>query len=251
MSDLTEYERRISAALARIGLGIEQIPAFPVATAATEAMGSEATVLTGYDAADQVLPETAAGREAGQAEGPDGAEVPRAADPEAAVDAEAVQAKAIQDNAELIALREALEAERQANAQLSDRVRAIRDKQETMVTLLERRLAATQRDCDRWAREVARMKRANLDLTEANRGLTLAIGQGADTDDGVAAHLINRAMLAELESLRALRSAERAELEEILSGLEPLIVLPAAGEAATGTTAAGTTADWAQEGTHA
>ncbi|MGO4855268.1 hypothetical protein [Phaeovulum sp. W22_SRMD_FR3] len=235
MSDITEYERRISAALARIGLGIEQIPAFPVAVAAPEPL-----------ALAPEMPEEAApvAHPAGARAAED---APRAADSDtAAVDAEALQAKALQDSAELIALREALEAERQANAQLSDRVRAIRDKQETMVTLLERRLAATQRDCDRWAREVARMKRANLDLTEANRGLTAAIGQGADTDDGVAAHLINRAMLAELESLRALRSAERAELEEILSGLEPLIVLPAAGE-----TSAGTTADWAQEGTHA
>ncbi len=43
--------------------------------------------------------------------------------------------------------------------------------------------------------------------------------RGADVPD---AHLINRAMLAELEALRADRSAESAELAAILAELEPL-----------------------------
>jgi hypothetical protein len=242
MSDITEYERRISAALARIGFGIEQIQAIPV-------VSPEVTAVAAPEAAPEAEPEVAATPEALFAETLSRAEPDAPAEVPVPVAEPMPDPAATRENAaEVVALREALEAERQANAQLSDRVRAIRDKQETMVTMLERRLNTTQRDADRWAREVARLKRANFDLTEANRGLTAALAQreeqgpGADVDDGVAAHLINRAMLAELEALRAQRAVERAELEEILAGLEPLIVVPTAGD---------TPAELAQEGTHA
>ncbi|MCB2110803.1 MAG: hypothetical protein H6895_08965 [Defluviimonas sp.] len=154
MSDITEFERRISAALARIGAALDQ---------------------------------------AGPAAAPAGG------------DASA-------------ALTEALEAERTANAQLNERVRAIKDKQERMVASLEQKVAHLSAQLDANGQELQRLKRLNIELTETNRALA------ASAEAGVAEpHLINRAMMSELDALRAARAAEVAELDEILSELRPLI----------------------------
>ena len=156
MSDMTDYERRISAALARIGAGLERL-------------------------------------------GQGGAASP----------------SAVSNETEL---REALEAERVVNAQLSERVRAIRDKQETTLGALERKLAAAKVEADEHLREMLRLKRANADLIAANRALSEAAEAGAG--DGA---LVNRAMQAELGALRAERAADIAELDDIIAGLAPFI----------------------------
>jgi hypothetical protein len=36
-------------------------------------------------------------------------------------------------------------------------------------------------------------------------------------------HLINKAMMAELEALRAVRSSDRAEVDAIIAELEPIV----------------------------
>lgn len=163
MSDMTDYERRISAALARIGAGLERL-----------GQGAAPTAATGGETA----------------------------------------------------LHEALEAERVANAQLSERVRAIREKQETTLGALERKLAAAKAEIEQHLRDLARMKGANAELTATNRALVDAAEVGlAD------AHLVNRAMQAELAALRAERAAEVAELDDILAGLAPLVA-PAEGQEA-------------------
>ncbi len=159
MSDITELERRISAALERIGAGLDMLDE-----------GGEAAPAAGAD------------------------------------------------DAELESLREALDAERTANAQLTERVRAIRDKQETMVEALEKKVARLTEQLNAVGLEVQRQKRLNADLTEANRALSEAAQEGVAEP-----HLINRSMMTELEALRAARAAEMAEMEEILSELKPLI----------------------------
>ncbi|MBW6506960.1 MAG: hypothetical protein K0B00_09445 [Rhodobacteraceae bacterium] len=156
MSDTTDYERRISAALARIGAGLERL-------------------------------------------GQGGAVAAPAADGDAA-------------------LREALEAERLANAQLSERVRAIRDKQETTLGALERKLAAAKTEIEQHLRDLVRMRRANADLVAANRALTETARAGLADPEAV-----NRALQAELTALRAERAAEVAELDDIIAGLAPLV----------------------------
>ena len=118
-----------------------------------------------------------------------------------------------------IALREALEAERSANAQLTERVRAIKEKQENMVAQIERKLARATSQLDVQGLELRRMKRANAQLAEANRRLIEAREQGEGSDGAT----IGKALQAELESLRAARRAEMAEMEEILGELRPLI----------------------------
>lgn len=123
------------------------------------------------------------------------------------------------DAASEIALREALEAERNANAQLTERVRAIKERQENMVAQIERKLARATGQLDVQGLELRRMKRANAQLAEANRRLVEA-GQQSDGADGAT---IGKALQAELESLRAERRAEMAEMDEIMGELRPLI----------------------------
>ncbi|MFM2357231.1 MAG: hypothetical protein RLZZ528_2967 [Pseudomonadota bacterium] len=116
------------------------------------------------------------------------------------------------------ALEQALEDERTANAQLTERVRAIKEKQESLVAGLERTVARLTEQLDQQGRELQRQKRVNAQLTETNRALSTAATEG-----NIAPHLINKAMLSELEALRAARAAEVAEMEEILGELKPLI----------------------------
>jgi peptidoglycan hydrolase CwlO-like protein len=112
-------------------------------------------------------------------------------------------------------LREALETERAANAQLTERVRAIKEKQETIVTGLERSVRRLTEELEATQAELHRQKRAAQELIDANRAL--------EQSGGGEASAINRAMQAELEALRAARSSERAELAGIIAELRPLI----------------------------
>jgi hypothetical protein len=115
-------------------------------------------------------------------------------------------------------LEKALEEERTTNAQLTERVRAIKEKQESLVAGLERTVARLTEQLDQQGRELQRQKKVNAQLTETNRSLSAAAVEG-----NVAPHLINKAMLSELEALRAARAAEVAEMDEILGELKPLI----------------------------
>ncbi len=119
------------------------------------------------------------------------------------------------DRAEVEELHQQLEAERATNAQLTERVRAIKEKQETIVAGLEKSVRRLTEELEATQAELHRQKRAAQDLIEANHAL--------EQTGGGDAWAINRAMLAELEALRAARSAERAELAGILAELKPLI----------------------------
>lgn len=152
MNDIAELERRISAALARIGAALEALPR-------------------------DVRP-----------------------DPDAP------------------ALSEALETERAANAQLTERVRAIKEKQEIVVTALEKKVAQLTRQLDAATRDLARQRSANVDLLETNRMLNDAARGTLTTPE-----LVNAAMESELSALRAARAADLAEMEEIMAELKPLI----------------------------
>ena len=93
------------------------------------------------------------------------------------------------DGAELADLRTALEAERGANAQLTDRVRALKQKQETVVARLERRVAQLMADLEQSAAEIQRQKGLVEELTQANEALRAAAANGGGDGAG-----INRAM---------------------------------------------------------
>ncbi|MGP9792071.1 hypothetical protein [Roseinatronobacter sp. NSM] len=115
-------------------------------------------------------------------------------------------------------LRAQLDAERAKTAQLTERVNAVRQRQESSFTTLERRLARMTEQLDLQSLEMLRLKKANTKLIEANR--QLRDGHEAMVIEPSA---INRALLAELEALRAERAADMVEIEDVLGELKPLI----------------------------
>lgn len=124
--------------------------------------------------------------------------------------------------ATIAGLRAALEKERAANAQLSERVHQVKQRQETTLAQLERRLARLTEQLDLQSLEMLRLKKANSRLIEANSGLRLAQAEAFPD-----ATLVNKSISAELEALQAERRAEMAEMEEILAELKPLIAADA------------------------
>ena len=125
---------------------------------------------------------------------------------------------AASDAGDATALASELEAERMANAQLEERVRAIKDKQETTLAGLESEVARLRDALSGRDGELQRVKAVNEDLRGSNQALREANASGlADP------HLVNKSMMSELESLRAARSADRAELDDILATLEPVL----------------------------
>jgi chromosome segregation ATPase len=113
---------------------------------------------------------------------------------------------------------QALEDERTANAQLTERVRALKTKSDSELTSMRKKIEETEARMAQLDIEMQRVRRANTQLTEACAALRDA------NEDGVGdPHLINKAMLAELEGLRAARAADVAEASAILSALTPLV----------------------------
>jgi uncharacterized protein (DUF885 family) len=120
--------------------------------------------------------------------------------------------------AETAKLREALEAEQTVNAQLEERVKAIRDRQEQTVSALEAEVARLREAAGQHQAELQRLKRIGAQLRQNNVALREANEQGVGD-----AHLINKAMLTELDALRTTREADRTELDAILGALKPLL----------------------------
>jgi DNA repair exonuclease SbcCD ATPase subunit len=130
----------------------------------------------------------------------------------------ALRAAKSDENPDLEALRSQLDAERAKNAQLSERVNAVRQRQESSFATLERRLARMTEQLDLQSLEMLRLKKANTKLIEANRKLR----EGSEAQV-IEPSAINRSLVAELEALRAERAAEAAELEDVLGELTPVL----------------------------
>ncbi len=162
MSEIDELQRRITAAMDRIGQGVETLAARPVTPAAP--------------------------------------------------------AVAQTDPQEILDLRQALEDERNANAQLEERVRSVRAKQEDLVGALQQQVDDQKTAMAAMNREMNRLRKNNQQLRAINKSLREA--NEASLGD---AHLINKAMLTELEGLRATQAASEAEARAILDALSPLI----------------------------
>ncbi len=179
MTQIADLEMRITAALSRIGTAVEGLALAPP-------LAPPLAPVAPPLAADQGPPPVA--------------EAPAGPSPE------------------VVALCEALELERTTNAQLSERVRALRERQDATVATLERQIERLTAQTEKSAVEMQRLRRTNIALRETVRSLRdLAAPEVPD------AHLINRAMEAELEALRATRQSEIAEIEEILVELDAII----------------------------
>jgi chromosome segregation ATPase len=176
MQDIAELERRITAALERIGTGLDRAraapPPPPVIAAPTT--GNEAL------------------------------------------------------------LRAELDEERMLNAQLQERIKVITAREAALreakpveqkpahvpvaQAQLEARIDKMTRQLDVQGLELQRMRKVTVQLREQLARLREAAEAGTTEP-----HLINKAMMAELDALRAARAGEVAELDEILSELSPLI----------------------------
>lgn len=126
--------------------------------------------------------------------------------------------KQIWDDEAVAELQEALDAEKLANAQLTERVRAIKTKQDTMVQQNEILIERQREKLAKYEAEIARLSLVNDQLRQNNAALRNANESGVGDPN-----LINKAMLAELEGLRAVRTADREEIDTILCELKPLV----------------------------
>ncbi|MFT4702246.1 MAG: chromosome segregation ATPase [Yoonia sp.] len=116
------------------------------------------------------------------------------------------------------ALEAQLEDERSANAQLEERVKALKERQDTKISELEARVSFQRDQMAALDTELQRLRASSADMREVNAQLRIA------ATDGVAEpELINRAMMAEVEALSAQRASESAEVDAILKELKPLI----------------------------
>ncbi|WP_108835791.1 hypothetical protein [Tateyamaria sp. Alg231-49] len=115
-------------------------------------------------------------------------------------------------------LQAALDDEKTANAQLTERVRKMSDRQEEALAEARAAAEATQTRVAAMDLELQRLRKANDQLRESNAALRTANQEGVGEP-----HLINKAMMAELEGLRAARAADVAEASSILGALGPLL----------------------------
>ena len=115
-------------------------------------------------------------------------------------------------------LQMALDEERMLCAQLNERLRAVKEKDTQTQTQYGEKFEHMAQQLDAQGAELKRMRNTNVQLREVLHILREAAAQGlADPQ------LVNRAMLAELDALRATRLTEVAQMDEILAELAPLI----------------------------
>ncbi len=104
------------------------------------------------------------------------------------------------------ALQAQLSEERTANAQLEERVKALKERQDHKIAELEARVASYRKQMSDLDAELQRLRTSNADLRDVNGKLRAA------ATDGVAdSELLNRALMAELDF--AEQDQDRLELE--------------------------------------
>ncbi len=122
------------------------------------------------------------------------------------------------DASELEAVRKELEDEKLASAQLEERLRVLSRKQKERNERDDAAKAERVQAMQKLDAELQSLRKANQQLRDNNQKLREA------NEAGVAEpHLINKAMMAELEGLRATRSADRAEADLVMADLSRLI----------------------------
>ncbi len=128
-------------------------------------------------------------------------------------------------------LRAKLDEEKLANAQLDERLTTLKSKHAAEMSAQKAELdnsaemetirAETATQAEAMAlldMDVQRLRQANDQLRDSNAALRNANEEGVGEP-----HLINKAMLAELESLRASRATDTAEVSAVLAKLGPLL----------------------------
>lgn len=116
------------------------------------------------------------------------------------------------------ALNAQLTEERTANAQLEERVKALKERQDTRIAELESRVEAQKMQVASLDAELQGLRASNADMREMNAQLREALAKGVAEPE-----LVNRAMMAEVDALKAQRSADAGEVDAILAELKPLV----------------------------
>jgi len=114
-------------------------------------------------------------------------------------------------------LQAALDEERSANAALEERVRLLKERQDTQVAALTERVEAQKAQMRALDVELQRLRAANVQMREINTQLRQAV------TEGLAPELVDAAVAAEIEALEAQRAADAAEITAILAELKPLV----------------------------
>ena len=128
------------------------------------------------------------------------------------------QAAPSADPPELDALKQELADEKLAGEQLKERVKSLKARREALEAELKAAQASAAEKVEKLDGELQSLRKANAQLRENNAKLREA------NEAGVAEpHLINKAMMAELEGLRAARAADRAEAETVLAALSDAV----------------------------
>ncbi|KJZ19952.1 hypothetical protein [Loktanella sp. S4079] len=114
-------------------------------------------------------------------------------------------------------LQIALKNERATNAELVERVRGLKERQDTQVASLTERVEKQRAQLAAYDAQLQTLRSSNAQLRELNTKLRDAVTQGLSPE------LINEAVAAELQALQDQRSAEATEIDAILSELKPLV----------------------------
>lgn len=115
------------------------------------------------------------------------------------------------------ALQAALDQERAQNAELVERVRVLKERQDTQVASLTLRAETQSKHLMKLDEELQQLRASNVQLRDMNAKLREAV------TTGLAPELHDAAVNAEIEALSAQRSADAAEIDAILDELKPLI----------------------------
>ena len=115
-------------------------------------------------------------------------------------------------------LRARLDEERTVNAQLEERVRALKERQDGRVAQLEAEVSDSRAQMTAADHDLQGLRQTNADLRDVAAQLREALARGV-----IEPQLINRAMLAELEALRAARAVDLAEVNAVIAELRPLL----------------------------
>lgn len=126
--------------------------------------------------------------------------------------------KPADDVQDIAAVQAQLDEERAANAQLAERLKVLKARQDSNIAQLEGRVDSQAAALATLDAELHRLRASNADLREVSETLRKAATEGASS-----AELINRATIAEVEALAAQRSADVAEMDAIVTQLKPLI----------------------------
>ncbi len=229
MSDISDLENRISAAMDRISRGLETVtsPAPETNTAELESLQSalaneklaNAQLTERLNALNGRIEELERDLESS------GDAVEKAV--EAREAAELLLASARVDAASAAAARDAVESDvEQARAQLAEQA----EKLQELETLEEQKMQDLDLEQSRDAliqfeRRLTRMRRTSRQLRGANQQLRDAAESGLSDPN-----LINQSLVTELNNLKATRAAEVAEMDVITSALRPMLEVTGGAE---------------------